>query len=410
MVAVPRGWLAALGGLLIVPWLAAGTLYWRHTSPPAASPMAAATPAGELRRGGTGPWGRLTLTPIVISPPLEYVAADWGRNAPASWVFPGVPVADVGAFLSSAGASPEQVTLLMQAARMDARLQGTAIQPPPAVVRSLSADVRARLYAQLAKSSLNFDQAQAFRFTGASPDNWLGGSLISPQTRALIEPLIYRDGPFLYFADIESIRSEVSGPAELQRLAKTLLRNSTVLVQLSIDQEADVSDVADYWGRGGRRTDIRPLLDSIAGQGAPHSIDIVHLLPAFARNHLYRYPKITTEDLNRPLLSNCLWSSLNFFNPTADDKYLDVETALTALRTNYYVVEHDYQLGDIVALLNEDGDLYHVAVYLADGLLFTKNGTSPVAPWTIMTVSDLTAFYGRRTGTPRLIYHRLNVY
>ena len=87
-----------------------------------------------------------------------------------------------------------------------------------------------------------------------------------------------------------------------------------------------------------------------------------------------------------------------------------MNTALTALRTNYYVVEYGYQLGDIVALLDEDGDLFHVAVYLADGLVFTKNGTSPVAPWTIMALSDLTAFYRRRAEAPRLIYHRLNTY
>ena len=53
-------------------------------------------------------------------------------------------------------------------------------------------------------------------------------------------------------------------------------------------------------------------------------------------------------------------------------------------------------------------DLFHVAVYLADGLTFTKNGTSPVAPWTIMSVDQLKQFYRRRAENPRTIYHRLN--
>lgn len=408
-VTVPRSWLAGLVTLLVVPWLVVGTIYMRRTEPVQQDDHIG-PPTDDARQAGVGPWGRLTLTPVVISPPLEYVPADWGRNEPAMWSFPGVALDDVSAFLATAGASPEQIAQLRQTARADARIQGTVIQPAPAVVRSLSSDVRAKLYIQLSKSSLNFDQAQSLRFLGNTPEEWLGGSLMSPQTRALVEPLLYSDGPFLHFADIESIRAEVSSPEEMQRLAKTLLRNSTLLVELSIDRAGDVSDLADYWGRGGRRTDIRPLLESIAGPGPQHSIDIVHLLPAFARNYLYRYPKITTEDLNRPLLANCLWSSLNFFSTTPDDKFLDVNTALTALRTNYYVVEHDYQLGDIVALLDEDGDLFHVAVHLADGLVFTKNGTSPVAPWTIMTVPDLTAFYGRRVTAPRLIYHRLNTF
>jgi len=63
-----------------------------------------------------------------------------------------------------------------------------------------------------------------------------------------------------------------------------------------------------------------------------------------------------------------------------------------------------------VALVDDEGDLFHVAVYLADGLLFTKNGTSPVAPWTIMSVDELTDFYHRRAPAPRVIYHRLNAY
>lgn len=408
-VSVPRAWLAGLAVLLVVPWLIVAAIYQLRPGTGGETDAPAGLSAGAERQAGNGPWGRLKLTPIVISPPLEYVSAEWGRNEPPVWAFPGVPLEDVGAFLSAAGASPEQVTQLRQAARVDAGIQGTVILPPPAVVRALSSDARARIYAQLSKTPLNFDQAQSFRFLGATADAWLGGSLMSPQTRALVEPLLYRDGQFLHFADIESIRADVAGPEEMQRLAKTLLRSSTLVVELAIDRPADVAGLAEYWGRGGRRTDIRPLLESVAGLGGMH-IDIVHLLPAFARNYLYRYPKITTEDLNRPLLANCLWSSLNFFNQTPDDKYLDVNTALTALRTNYYVIEHGYQLGDIVALLDEDGDLFHVAVYLADGLVFTKNGTSPVAPWTIMALPDLTAFYRRRAETPRLIYHRLNAY
>src|SRR5690606_34622559 len=115
------------------------------------------------------------------------------------------------------------------------------------------------------------------------------------------------------------------------------------------------------------------------------------------------YPKIQTMDLTRPLLANCLWSSLNFFEEVPDDRFLDPEYALAALRTNYYVVEHGYQLGDVVALVDDEGDLFHVAVYLADGLLFTKNGTSPVAPWTIMSIDHLKDFYKRRTENPRII-------
>ena len=53
-------------------------------------------------------------------------------------------------------------------------------------------------------------------------------------------------------------------------------------------------------------------------------------------------------------------------------------------------------------------NLFHVAVYLADDLVFTKNGTSPVAPWAIMPIDRLKAFYASRSPNLRLIYHRRN--
>jgi hypothetical protein len=75
-------------------------------------------------------------------------------------------------------------------------------------------------------------------------------------------------------------------------------------------------------------------------------------------------------------------------------------------RAENFIVESGFQLGDIVAFLDEDGDLFHAAVYLADDLVFSKNGTSPVAPWVIMPIDRLTDFYRSRSSSPRLIYHR----
>jgi hypothetical protein len=397
-----------LAALFAVPWLIAGSLYLRDTKAPVAT-HATPAPAGPASSAAAGPWGRLTVTPIIVSPPLEYVASDWGRGPDAGpWHFPGVTHELVDAFLTSIGMPRDTITRLLAGARADASIRGLVISPDPQLVRSLDTQVRARLYAQLAKSARNFDQAHSFRYFGSSPDAWLRGSLISPQTRALVEPLIYQDGEFLHFADAQVVRSEIGDPEELQRLAKTLLRQSTMLVTLSVTNVAEVPGLAEYWGRGGRRTDVRPLLESVAGGGTEPSIDIVHLLPTFARNHLYRYPRVTTADFDKPLLANCLWTALNFFGDKPDDRFLDVNTALNTLRQDYHIVEHGYQLGDVVAFVDDEGDLFHVAVYLADGLVYTKNGMSPVAPWTIMPIGRLNGYYRRQANDSRLIYHRRN--
>lgn len=397
---LPSGWLAVIVTLLVVPWLVVGWVYWQRPVPAGAGAVSNGAPVAA----GAGAWGALSITPIVVSPPLEYVSPLEGRHTPPAWHFPQASAEMVEAFFASVGLPPADVLRLRNSSRLEPRINGLVVSPGPAWIRTLSPEVRARLYERLEKSPLNWDQEQAFRFLGTSAASWLHASQISAETRALVEPLIYRRDNFLYFADIEAVRPLIQDTAEFQRLLKTLLRHSTVLVHLSVSREADVDALADYWGRGGRRTDIRPLLESIAG-AEDRSIDIVHLLPTFARTHLYRYPKLTTEDFDRPVLANCLWSALNFFRPTPDDRYLDPETALNALRKDYYVVEHGYQLGDVVAFL-ADENLFHVAVYLADGLAFTKNGTSPMAPWTIMELDDIKESYRWRTENPRLIYHR----
>jgi hypothetical protein len=402
VVHLPRRWLIALVAAFLAPWAVLVWLYPSQPSPTAARPLS----NGPSVKSAAGPWGDLVETPIVISPPLEYVPADGGRNDDPAWFFPNVSADRLDALWASVGFSNGDAAYLRARTQPVAQIKGLVVTPDRAWIRSIPSDVRARLYAELAKSRLNEDQEQAFRFLGTTPADWLDGSLISPATRALVEPLIYREGGFLYFADIEAVRPLITDPAELQRLVKTLLRHSTLLVRLSVASELHVDALAEYWGRGGRRTDIRPLLESIAGAGADRSIDIVHLLPAFARNHLYRYPKLTTADLDRPIIANCLWSSLNFFNEEPDDRYLDPDLAIKALRTSYYVIEHGYQLGDIVAFLDEDGNLFHVAVYVAEDMAFTKNGTSPGAPWTLMSIPHIMEYYRARGDEIRLIYHR----
>ena len=202
--------------------------------------------------------------------------------------------------------------------------------------------------------------------------------------------------------------ARVTDPSERQRIAKVLARQSALLVTLTVHEASEVAGLAEYWGRGGRRTDVRPLLESLAATSPDQPLDIVHLLPAFARDRLYRFPRPSTSDYDKPLLANCLWTSLNFFAEEPDDKYLEVNVALETLRNDYTVIQSDYQLGDILGMVDEEGNLFHAAVYVADDLVFTKNGTSPIAPWTIMPIQHLKDYYRLQSENPRLIYHRRN--
>ena len=66
-----------------------------------------------------GPWGRLTLMPIVISPPLELVSADWGPVQPPVWVFPGTGADGVEQFLVAAGVPGPDAARVRSTARLE---------------------------------------------------------------------------------------------------------------------------------------------------------------------------------------------------------------------------------------------------------------------------------------------------
>jgi hypothetical protein len=402
-IAIPRAWAMAIAAVLVAPWIIAASV-WLELEAKAGADVGESAPVKSARAGR---WGDLKLVPIVISPPEELVFTDWGFMPRPTWAFPGANADKAAQMLQSAGVSAADAARLQAEARSEPRIAGVVLMPDPAWVRALSPETRARIYHMLAKSSLNVDQTQAFRYLGANPEAWFG-NLISPHTRQLIEPLIYRDGDYMLFSDIELVRPEIGSKDEMQRLGKVLCRQPTVIANLSIDRTADLDELVEYWGRGGRRTDIRPLLESIAGNGTSQFIDVIHLLPPFARNHLYRYPKLSAEDLDRPAVVNCLWTSLNFFLANPDNRFLDASAAIKALKENYYIVESDYELGDIVAFLDNEGNIFHAAVYIAGDLVFSKNGVSAMAPWTLMTIDDVKGYYRWRFENPRVVVHRRN--
>jgi hypothetical protein len=396
--AIPRPWFIALLVILVAPWLAVAAFILRPEEP-----AADRTPDPALEKR-VGRWGKLTLLPIVIAPPMELVFTDWGFSPRPAWFFPGTDADGAIDLLRAAGVSAGDADRLRGKMKAEPRIGGVLLLPDPAWVRGLQPGLRGRLYHLLAASGANSDQVQAFRFRGASLEEWLGGGMIAGRTRSLVEPLIYREGDYMLFSDIELVRAEI-GEEEMRRLGKGLFRQRTVLAGLSVGAPGDLDALVEYWGRGGRRTEIRPLLESIS-LGEREMVDVVHLLPPFARDRLYSYPQLSVADLDRPTVVNCLWTALNFFSSRPDDRFLDDAVALRTLREDYFIVEGELELGDVIAFVDESGDLFHAAVQIAGDLVFSKNGISALAPWTFMPLEEVKGYYRWRSENPRLIVHR----
>jgi hypothetical protein len=266
-----------------------------------------------------------------------------------------------------------------------------AIRPPESLVLGLAETARAAIYAALAAFPENGPQNDAYRIHVSGADDWFDSDLMSPATIALVRPLLYRRGNHLIFSDQDIVLARLGSPDERLKLIKNLSRRTALLVELRVEHGADTDALARYWGKGRRSQDIEPLLYSLAHRPQGGAIDLVHLLPPFARALLYTYP--VPSEKPEAAARDCHWTSLNFFNVSPDDRFLNLDAVRDALLNDYQPFAGEPTMGDILMLFNESGAGVHSCVYLADGIVFTKNGSAPSVPWLLSRLDDVVAFY-----------------
>lgn len=98
---------------------------------------------------------------------------------------------------------------------------------------------------------------------------------------------------------------------------------------------------------------------------------------------------------------------MNFYaNDGPADWFYDPDSVKQALSEDYFPVEEDYALGDVLLLSKLDGTLVHAAVFIADDIVFTKNGAHHTQPWMFEKLEDLAASYPSSTGLKMRAYRR----
>lgn len=412
-------------GLAALPaWLTCGLLIWQisvttppavNSSTPARGDVPAAAPTGSptpssrklAARPGTerptGPWGRLELTPITIEPPLEFIEERYTSLASDRWHFAGMDTEGLSKFLEGAGLSSSDIKELLATNETLPDGSGVVVKPTHDLVERLSSGTRGRIYHWLCTDERNLVQLNAFRFCSDSTSKWFAGSESLEKMRQLVDPFVYRNGAFLFFADLDKVFKQVPSFADRDQLVKVLSREQTFIAKLLVDEESDIEQLVQYWGRGGRAKDVRPILESLARVPGGQSIDIVHLLPSFARQRIYTYPRPSTDPSSRN--RDCHWTALNFFNSQPDDRYADAAIAAAAIEERYFPIYANLQMGDLVMFVENDREVFHTAVYLADDILYTKNGSRFSRPWMLVHLAHMQDFYPRH-GSVQIRYYR----
>jgi len=362
-------------------------------------------PGADPIIAGDGPWGQLEYASIVISPPLEYaveIADDFSTGT--VWHFPDVDSAGLSNLLKEISLEAPLREKLLSLAKINTSLGGMSIYPPKEFVLSLSSESRSVLYVALCSYMENGDHQKQFAFRGSSTDQWFAGSAVSPKTRKLVEPLIYQRQGFMYFADLRSLAEFITSRGELLRLVKTLSSEATFIVHLKLSADSDLESLVNYWGRGGRAQEVRPILESLVQKGGNQRINIVHLLPPLPRRKLYTYQAYSDGDIKQ--WRDCNWTAVNFFQEVPDDRFCKPGEVVSALRKDYYQINDKGHLGDIAIVLDANNRSVHAAVYIADDIFFHRCGPGSSAPWTLARGKDLVNYYPRSKKTTIRYYRR----
>jgi hypothetical protein len=353
------------------------------------------------------PWGELVVRDIKIQPPEEYLAFELQQIKTPSWVFNGLSPAQVRPVMLSCGLTPAQVDGALAPEKVLVSGPNTTVIPDNELVLSLSPEIRAKLYHELARSPENQHMRFPFCYEGNTFEESFASNKVSAPIVAEVRKLMYSRGDLKCFSDYELVLQQVADKEEKMRLLRALSSQSAVMAGVRIRPDTDTDKLLGYWAWPGgiRFKDVQPLLDSMK-QIPDGRIGLVYLLPQFARQRLYTFPMPARP--GDPTM-DCHWSTMNFFNEVPDDRFTDPAYTVKYLESNYYQIAKPTKYGDIILFLDGDSNnAIHSAVYLCDDIVFTKNGNNMAQPWMLMHLKDLAMKYESDGPGRKLIYRNRN--
>lgn len=337
------------------------------------------------------PWGEIETTPIFLERPEEYAAASLPAPTGIQWFFPRKTVEQLRAFFQSCGLPEASSRVLNDTNHWRITPAEIVITPPMEIVRDMDPVSRERIYRLLARSDQN--SAQRYPYQSSQDfDEWFADSGLSPEKLDLIRRMTYTRKGVLCFSDTEVLEMTLSRE-EMRQVSQILSRVPSLLVRLRVTPETDVDAVLKYWGSRSRTKKIKPLLESAKRIPEGTILNISWFFPPVPRLLLYSYPNPTNTIEGR--YPDCYWSALNFLKEVPDNRLLG-ETAGETLKSAFEKIPKAECFGDVILLFQREGDdllTVHTCVYIADDIVFTKNGYDPRQPWVLMRMDDMMRKY-----------------
>jgi len=355
---------------------------------PAAAPRAKAVPQDQTLRLNSGPWGRLEYVPIYLECPEEFLNVRSYEVADRRWFFKGYTAEKLEKFLASLSLNEEQRRELSNPGKWNVTPVGIYLDPSRELRLSLAPAARRQLYPVLSEFT---DIFKPIAIPAESFAEHFEQSGLTPETIALVRQLCYPHGSRLFLSDVALVMDTLEEYADKIRLTKTLSRKHSLLLNLRVAPGDDLDALLRYWAKASSGKDVKPLLESISKVPGGARVSVLNLLPPQVRAQLNTFPLPSNDVVEYP--RDCHWTSLNFFRDPPEPRFGDPKFASETLRKDYYPVVGDPAYGDIVCFFRPDGGIIHSAVFIADDVVYTKNGPHYIQPWMLMRLPELAERY-----------------
>ncbi|MCB1064524.1 MAG: hypothetical protein KDN20_16600 [Verrucomicrobiae bacterium] len=365
--------------------------------------------------GKPGVWGQLESYPAVLEPPSslllepEYLTPEFGWTFPKGWT-----EEQILKFFEESGVSSEEAAALLLRGSILNSEDSTFFVPPVEQVRNFTPETRRTLYGSLGQWPTNSFEATPFALGArrVSEIAALAPHSFPPELITMADNLVYQDdSTFLRFSDYSLICQQLPDSDSRIDFAKLLLRTPTLIVRVHLAPHLGQQSLRQYWSSNGMNSTALPILDSyidsIKDDESPAPLDLVYLLPPVPKKLLFTFSPIDLGVAGS--YPDCFWTALNFFLTEPNQRYFD-PVLKSVVNSDWRQVPPPYQFGDLIILHQPDGvEARHACNYIADDIVFTKNGRSTYFPWVLQRLDEVRAQYGAANENQMKVFrHRKN--
>lgn len=357
---------------------------------------AAAEPAGgsALHDCRPGPWGHLEYYETYLEAPAPIVESMPIPSRRTLWRFPKLTMDDVWDLLKKVGLPEDIMRELEDNAGWFVSEAATHVLPTEKVLTHLTPEHRRQIYATLGQWRENPFQRNPILINPGDEREWLKRADLPADIVDLVERVSYPYGEETAFSDVPLILSKMSNRAQERRFLKAITRTRSLIVRICLDGSQDLGEVANYWSLGSQFKDSQPLLGSVARHPEVDRLDIAHLLPPIPRKHLYTFPAFPSGYSGR--YPDSFWTVFNFFEFWPTEIPEDGDEIDERLRSGFRQVESASRYGDVIVFRDPGTKRpLHGCVFIADEIVYTKNGASVLRPWILTRLPDLLRHWSR---------------